>query len=68
MSRAVICDGCGRVRSEVGDAVIAMHAIWVRNPFVFDEKERDGIASLHLCDGCFAKFEDEYLANLEECS
>ena len=68
MSRAIVCDGCGKVRTEIGEAVISMHAIWVRNPFMVDDEGRDDIASLHLCDECYARFEDEYLANLKECS
>ena len=68
MSRAIVCDGGGKVRTEIGEAVISMHAIWVRNPFMVDDEGRDDIASLHLCDECYARFEDEYLANLKECS
>lgn len=66
MSRAYICDKCGKILPADG-SVKPMFPIWLRSPFVREAIESNE-AQVHLCDECYAQFEREYLANLKECS
>ena len=76
MSKAIVCDKCGRVFEETaldpyGQEDPVLYPIWVSNPFLRDHKPvlpkyRDGYAELHLCAKHYKEFEDEYLANLKE--
>ena len=61
MSKAYICDRCGRISQS------SLREIWTCNPFVmasFGDKE----PTYHLCNECFEKLK-EFFANLngEEC-
>lgn len=64
MSKAYICDKCGRILSELAEGAIPMNPIWIRNPYLYDPDERNGIAAMHLCEECYADFKREYMANL----
>lgn len=57
MSRAYICDRCGLIAPEE----IAMRSVWLMNPIFFKDESQ----AIHLCDECYGKFEEEYLANLK---
>ena len=69
MSKAVICDKCGKVfdRSKIAPSgrEPMLHPIWTSNPFLHDSP-REEYAELHLCNEHYKEFEDEYLANLKE--
>lgn len=74
MSKAYICDKCGKVFDEskldpLGKEPM-LHPIWTSNPFLRDclsvSAPREKYAELHLCDEHYREFEDEYLANLKE--
>jgi len=64
MSKAYICDRCGKMLPADG-SVKPMMPIWLRSPFVRDVIGDDE-AQVHLCQECYAKFEDEFLENLRE--
>ena len=57
MSKAYICDKCGLILSV--DAHV--NGIWLKAPFYKDDTE-----PIHLCDECYAQFERDYLANMNE--
>ena len=59
MSKAYICDRCGKIQGG------PMMTIWTVNPSAFaDALCGTTDFTYHLCDGCYAEFENEYLANL----
>ena len=68
MSRAYICDRCGKIEAIVDGSPVEMASIWLRNPLLEYDDARMGIPQVNLCSECYARFEDEYLANLKECS
>ena len=38
-----------------------MRSVWLMNPIFFHDESQ----AIHLCDECYGKFEEEYLANLK---
>lgn len=64
MSKAVICDKCGKVMDERMKENV--HTIWTVNPLLFDTDYLGDDCQVHLCDEHYKEFEDEYLANLKE--
>ena len=58
MSKAYICDRCGRILPP--DARV--HGLWDVDPWCFDKHANLTICD--LCDECYAQFEREYKANL----
>lgn len=57
MSKAYICDKCGKIQQ--GE----MQAVWTVNPYISSEYYAKMV---HLCSECYDEFEREYLANLRE--
>lgn len=57
MSRAYICDRCGRILPTDGD----VNSIWITNPNTLRTSWVD--PSMELCDECFAMFKREYMEN-----
>ena len=62
MSRAYVCDRCGKIQDD------PMSSVWLVNPMMFTCDDTPRGLSIELCAECYAKFKDEYLANLKECS
>lgn len=62
MSKAYICDRCGRITQ------FTLHEIWACNPFVM-ASYGDGNPEYHLCDECFEDFK-KFFKNLngEDCN
>lgn len=52
MSKAYICDRCGKV---VDARCAKLHEIWLGNPEIMRSFGVD--AKYHLCDACFMEFE-----------
>ena len=69
MSKALICDKCGKVLDVAAldpcGKEPRLHPIWTSNPFLRDSLSAR-YAELHLCDKHYREFEEEYLANLKE--
>ena len=59
MSKAVICDKCGRILPYDGK----YHPIWDMNPFMSTQIAE---AAIHLCDECYEQFKTDFLKNLSE--
>ena len=59
MSKAYICDKCGRIAPE------PMSEVWLVDPGLFQFAENREL-SFHLCKECFEQFRAEYMENLIE--
>lgn len=57
MSKAYICDKCGRMQPE------KMDAIWTVNPLLLTDESK---FELNLCAECYESFKREYMENLIE--
>lgn len=60
MSKAYICDKCGRIRAE------SMPAVWVVNPIIFNTDLAEENLSINLCEQCYEQFRREYMENAME--
>ena len=58
MSKAYVCDKCGKMTRE------PMREVWVVNPGLFASTVGD--YSIELCAECYGLFKSEYMENLIE--
>lgn len=62
MSKAWICDKCGKILYEAAN----VRVLWMHNPFIASQSALEELEHIELCAECFKQFECEYMENTIE--